>query len=275
MTLRTYAAPLWDLPVEEVDTAAVLSVLQPLWQTKRETASRLRGRIEAALDAARANPEKPTQPGGTGTLMRSWRRNKSCISTSRLSYANVPEFIGRLRSRGSTAALALEFAILTAARSGEALGARWDEIDLEGKAWVISAARMKAAREHRVPLSTRAVEILDALAVVKEGEFVFLGHRRGRPLSDRSMRAVMHRMKIDGVTVHGMRSAFRDWCGDQTNFPREIAEAALAHSVGSDVERAYRRSDALEKRRALMQSWADYCNGRRGDNVVHLTRQAA
>ncbi|PZR82018.1 MAG: hypothetical protein DLM68_16630 [Hyphomicrobiales bacterium] len=159
------------------------------------------------------------------------------------------------------AALALEFLILTAARSGEVLGARWAEIDLAAKVWTVPAARMKAAREHRVPLSDRALAILERLSSARTGEFVFPGQRPGKPLSI-MVEMVVRRMKAEGVTVHGFHSAFRDWSGEETNFPREIAEAALAHATGDATERAYRRGDALEKRRVMMEAWAEYLEAR-------------
>jgi integrase len=166
------------------------------------------------------------------------------------------------------AALALEFAILTAARSGEVLGARWSEIDFEAKVWTVPAGRTKAAREHRVPLSARAMAIVERLADGRTGEFVFPGQRAGRPLSAMAMGMVLRRMKTESVTVHGFRSAFRDWCGETTSFPREIAEAALAHVAGDATERAYRRGDALEKRRNLMEAWATFAS--QGSSVIAM-----
>jgi integrase len=187
-----------------------------------------------------------------------------------MDYADVPAFIAELRERQAMAAMALEFAILTAARSGEVLGARWNEIDLEAKVWAVPAARMKAGREHRVPLSTRALAILEKLAEAKTSDFVFAGQRPGKPLSGMAMEMILRRMKIEGVTIHGFRSAFRDWCGESTSFPREIAEAALAHVAGDATERAYRRGDALEKRRGLMEAWAAFCEPRADSNVVRM-----
>ena len=171
------------------------------------------------------------------------------------------------------AALALEFLILTAARSGEVLGARWGEFDLEAKVWTVPAARMKAGRAHRIPLSTRALAILEKLGEVKAGEIVFAGHKAGKPLSGMAFLMLLRRMKLH-VTAHGFRSSFRDWAGDQTSFPREIAEAALAHVSGDATERAYRRSDALEKRRALMEAWASFCElgGQEFKHLAHDPR---
>lgn len=187
----------------------------------------------------------------------------------------MPEFIGRLRERQAMAAMALEFAISTAARSGEVLGARWNEIDLEAKVWTVPAARKKAGRDHRVPLSTRALAILEKLAEAKTSDFVFAGQRPGKPLSGMALEMALRRMKIEGVTVHGFRSAFRDWAGNETHFPREIAEAALSHVIGDKAERAYRRGDALEKRRGLMDAWAGYCEPKQGDNIVPIKRRGA
>lgn len=184
-----------------------------------------------------------------------------------LPYADVPAFITSLRERDGTAALALEFAILTAARSGEVMGARWAEMDLVAKVWTIPGNRMKAGREHRVPLSARALEIVTALAEAKTGDFVFPGNKPDKPLSAMALEMVLRRMKTD-ATVHGFRSSFRDWAGNETSFPREIAEQALAHVIGDKAEQAYRRGDALERRRELMQAWTSYCDN--GSKVVFL-----
>jgi integrase len=165
----------------------------------------------------------------------------------------------------------LEFAILTAARSGEALGARWSEIDTEAKVWTVPATRIKAGREHRVPLSPRGLAIVEAMRQIRVSDYVFPGYRRGRPLGDMALHVVLKRMEIP-YTVHGFRSTFRDWCGEATNFPREVAEAALAHVVGDQTERAYRRGDALEKRRKLMAAWAAYCEPRVESAVVPMLR---
>ncbi len=280
MTLADYAKPLRALPVDEVDTAAVLGVLQPLWQAKAETAFRLRGRIETVLDAARAmghiprNEANPAQWRGHLDKLLPKRQKLTRGHHAALAYDDVPEFIGRLRERPAIAAMALEFLILTAARSGEVLGARWAETDMVAKVWTVSAARMKAGREHRVPLSTRALAILEKLAEAKTSDFVFAGQRPGKPLSGMALEMVLRRMKMEDVTVHGFRSSFRDWCGEATSFPCEIAEAALAHVAGDATERAYRRGDALEKRRTLMEAWAAFCEpGERAD-VVPMKRRA-
>jgi integrase len=182
-----------------------------------------------------------------------------------MEYQEVPTFVASLREREAVAALALEFTILTAARSGETLGAKWSEMDLQARVWTVPAERMKAGREHRAPLSARAVEILETLVKLRTGDLVFPGQKLGRPLSVMSMKMLLRRMGIAGATVHGFRSSFRDWAGERTSFPREIAEAALAHTVGDETERAYRRGDALEKRRRLMEAWAKFLAPRAPD----------
>jgi integrase len=279
MTLETYAAPLRSRPVDEIDTEAVLGVLQPLWRKTPGTASRLRGRIEAVLGAARAkgytsrNEANPARWRGHLDKLLPKRQKLTRGHHAAMAFDDVPEFIGKLRDRQATAALALEFLTLTAARSGEVLGARWAEFDLKGKVWVIPAARMKAGCEHRVPLSRRALAILDVLAKGKVGEFIFAGQKVGKPLSSMAMEMVLRRMKVESATVHGFRSAFRDWCGEATSFPREIAEAALAHVAGDATERAYRRGDALEKRRGLMEAWAGFCEPKESSNVITMARR--
>ena len=264
MTLKVYAAPLRPLPVAEVSTQDVLKVLQPLWQAKPETASRLRGRIEAVIDAARSAghiDDRATNPARwaghlemllppPGRLARGHHRA--------MAYQDLPAFMKRLSGQDSVGALALRFLILTAARTGEVLGAAWQEFDLEGKVWTVPASRMKAAREHRVPLSGPPIAILKKLGEVRSsGQFIFPGQKRGRPLSNMAFEMLLRRMAVD-VTPHGFRSSFRDWAGDATAFPRELAEAALAHVIGDKAEQAYRRGDALEKRRALMDTWAAF-----------------
>jgi integrase len=277
MTLERYAARLWPLPVDEIDTTAILAVLTPLWQLAPETASRLRGRIEAVLDAARAQGHIPTNEANPAR----WRGHLDQLLPKRqklsrghhaaLPYTEVPDFMRALRQYEGMAALALEFSILTATRRGEVLGARWDEIDLDAALWAIPPERMKAGREHRVPLSGGALAILRELSKAKLGPFVFAG-QAARRLSGAAMNMLLRRMDV-AVTPHGFRSSFRDWCGDMTSAPREVAEAALAHSVGNEVERSYRRGDALEQRRKLMQAWSDYCTGAQTENVVPLRRE--
>ena len=187
-----------------------------------------------------------------------------------MAFDDVLEFIGKLREREAVAALALEFLILTAARSGEVLGARWAEFNLDGKVWTVPASRMKAGIEHRVQLSSRALAILEAIAAARTGEFVFAGQKHGKPLSGTALGMVLRRMKVDGATVHGMRSSFSDWASETTLFQRETVEQCLAHVVGSAVERSYRRGDILEKRRIILEAWAQFIEPRQRSNVVAL-----
>jgi integrase len=253
------AATLRARPVDEIDTEAVLAVLKPMWIDKAETASRLRGRIEAVLDYAKAQGhragENPARWRGHLSHLLPKRGNVTRGHHAAMAYRDVPGFLAGLRKIDNISARGLEFAILTAARSGEVYGATWSEIDLENRVWVIPARRMKAAREHRIPLCERAFEIVGHLATAQISEFIFPGRKSGKPLSHVAMAKVLDRMRVEGATVHGFRSAFRDWAGNETHFAREVAEAALAHA-----EQAYRRSDALEKRRKLMDAWAAFCS---------------
>ena len=279
-SLTEAAAALRSRPVDEIDTEAILAVLKPLWIAKPETASRLRGRIEAVLDAAKAQRHR------TGENPAAWRGHLSHLLPKRpkfkrghhaaMSYQDVAALMARLSKEAAVAARALEVCILTAARSGEILGARWSEFDLTQKVWTIPATRMKASREHRVPLSNRAVSILEALAQIRTCDFVFPSPRGNRPLSHVAMAKVLARLQVAGVTVHGFRSAFRDWAGNETSVPREVAEAALAHVIGDKAEQAYRRSDALEKRSKLMTAWAKYCGSPKiAGNVTKLRARSA
>jgi len=258
-----YCASIRDKAVDQITTEDVLAILSPIWSEKNETASRVRGRIEAVLDAAKAkglrSGENPARWKGHLALTLPKRQKLQRGHHEALPYGEVPAFVKRLRLVRGMSAFALEFATLTAARSGEVRGARWGEMDLGAKVWTVPAARMKAGREHRVPLCARAVEILETLAQLDHGpeDIVFPGQRRGSPLSDMSLTALLRRLEVP-VTVHGFRSSFRDWAGDATAFPREVAEAALAHAVGDATEAAYRRSDALEKRRQMMEEWAAF-----------------
>ena len=259
MTLTVYCAPIADMAVSDISTDDVLRVLKPLWLTKAETASRLRGRIERALDFAKArgmrSGENPARWRGHLDALLPKRQKLTRGHHKAMAFDNVPEFTKRLSGMEGVAPRALEFAILTAARSGEVLGCRWDEVDLSSRIWTVPANRMKGGREHRVPLSGRTIEILEAMQSAKNSEFVFPGSKSDHPLSAMALEMVLRRANVD-ATVHGFRSAFRDWSGERTNFPREVAEAALAHLVGDQTERAYRRGDALEKRRSLLDAWA-------------------
>lgn len=277
MTLSEYAKPLRSKLVDEISTADVLEVLKPIWRKTPETASRLRGRIEAVLDAAKAQGYR------TGENPAAWRGHLSHLLPKRqkltkghhpaLPYEDVPAFIARLRDQKGLSALGLELQILTACRSGEMLGAVWEEIDLASKVWTIPAERTKAGKVHRVPLSGRALEILETLAAVRINEFVLPGNAKGKPLSKMAFEMLMRRMKVTDATPHGFRSSFRDWCGNETNFPRDVAEAALAHRISDATEAAYRRGDALEKRRALMCAWAAYCEPKPA-NVIAFTKKS-
>ena len=235
-TLETYAAPLRAKPVDSIATDDVLAVLKPIWTAKAETASRVRGRIEKILDAAKAkgfrDGENPARWRGHLDHLLPRPSKLARGHHAAMPYEDVAAFLGKLREREATAALALEFCILTAARSGEVLGARWSEIDLDKKIWTVPANRMKPGRVHRVPLSARAVSILKHLAKPKTGDFVFPGHSRGKPLSNMAMEMMLRRLKIEDATVHGFRSSFRDWAGNVTTFPREVTETALSHVSG-------------------------------------------
>lgn len=263
-TLRSYAFPtLGDLSVQDIETPHVLAVLRPIWGQRTETAARLRGRIEQVLDAARAAGaikapwENPARwRGHLDKLLAARGRIARPEHHKALHYREAPRFFSRLQSAEGTGARALEFAILTATRSGEARGARWSEIELVEKVWTIPAARMKANKEHRVPLSPAVLGLLDGLPKFSGEDLVFPAPRGG-PLSDMTLGAVLRRMGME-VTTHGFRSTFRDWAAEQTNYPREVAEMALAHAIGDKVEAAYRRGDLFKKRRLLMTAWSAF-----------------
>lgn len=260
-TLKTYVFPsLGDLPVADIGILEVLTVLEPIWRSKAETANRVRGRIEAIIDAARArgyrSGENPARWRGHLDKILPARPRLSRGHHAALPYKDVPAFLEQLRARKALAALALEFTILTAMRTGEVLGATWTEIDLEERTWTIPAERMKAGREHRVPLAGRAIELL-AETKKLESTFLFPGQRGGK-LSGMAMSMLLRRMGHQ-VTVHGFRSGFRDWAAELTSYPRDVCEMALAHTISDRVEAAYRRGDMFEKRRKLMNDWDHYC----------------
>lgn len=293
-TLATYAAPVFlATPVADIDRDLVLQVLRPIWTCKTETATRVRSRIELVLDYAEAKGlrteglRNPASWSGLRSLLPAARRVTAVVHRPALPYQRVPEFLAALRRRDGTGARALEFAVLTAARSGEVRGAVWAEIDLEAGVWTVPAARMKAKREHRVPLAGAAVALLEAQRDRARGnpgrdDHVFPGARPGRPLSDMSLTAHLRGMNEQGlgfvdrdgqtITAHGFRSSFRDWVAERTHYPAEMAEMALAHTVGSKVEAAYRRGDMFEKRRELMMDWAVFCGVR---NVARDATQEA
>jgi integrase len=262
-TLETYAFPICgSMVTSDIDTATVLRILEPIWKEKTETASRLRGRIESVLDFAiakglRLGPNPARWKGNLALTLPAKRKVSPVEHHPAVPVKDMPKFFNSLQLREGTAARALEFLVLTAARSGEVRGAQWGEIDLAKKVWAIPAERMKAKREHRVPLSTQAIKLLKALSTYKSGGLVFPGAKPTTKLSDMSLTAVMRRMQMNAVP-HGLRSSFRDWVGEATHHPREVAEMALAHTVGSAVEIAYRRGDLFEKRRLMMEDWCHF-----------------
>lgn len=268
-SLRLYAYPhMGEVPVAEVTTEHVMAALAPIWETKSETASRVRGRIECVLDYAK------TRAWRTGENPARWRGHLDNVLPARgkvrkvehhaaLPWTEAGAFMATLRDQAGTGALALRFAILTAARTSEVLGARWSEIDMQGATWTVPAARMKAGAEHRVPLSAPALNVLNEVAALRLTEsadaFLFPSAVAIRSLSNMTMTAVLRRMKRTDLTVHGFRSTFRDWTAETTDFAREVAEVALAHTLGDKVEAAYRRGDLFGKRRELMEAWGEFC----------------
>ena len=279
-TLSTYAYPMiGSLPIASVDTSLVMKVLQPIWTTKPETASRLRGRIEAILNWAtvsefRTGPNPARWRGHLDNLLPARSKIAKVQHHAALPFADLPAFMVELRNQEGVAARALEFLILTAARTGEVIGARWSEINLQDKLWIIPAERMKAGKEHRVPLSARAMEILRTIMpeAIEGDTFVFPGNRPKKPHSNMAFLMLLRRMERSDMTAHGLRSSFRDWCAERTNFPSEVAEMALAHAISSKVEAAYRRGDLFDKRRQLMNAWAAYCATPQTDRVAAFGR---
>lgn len=260
-SLKQHAPAIWSADVSEIDTEMVLTALRPIWTAKHETASRIRGRIERVLDAAKVrgfrSGENPARWRGHLSVLL-MRPNVEQEHHPAMPYEEVPAFVGRLLERRSVSASALRFLILTAARSGEVRGATWDEI--EGDLWRIPGERMKGGREHRVPLTKEA---LVCLPTVRTQSGIIFPGLNGK-LTDMALLMAMRKMKVTDATPHGFRSAFKDWASDCTAFPDEISEEALAHAVGSTVRRAYRRGEAMEKRRRLMEAWADHCTGKTG-----------
>ena len=265
MTLREYAKSLYSKKVDQITTEDVEAVLKPIWLSKNETANRLRSRIEAVIARATAKGYR------SGPNPAQWRNHLSQILPPSQSlirghhkampYGEVPKFVAQLRQSPSVSNLALEFLILTAARTGEVIGAKWDEFDLQAAIWTVPASRMKAKREHRVPLTNRVLEILEVAKSFRNGDYIFPGRKKDTGLSNMALEAVLRRMDLkEKATVHGFRSSFRDWTAEETDHPREIAEISLAHIVGDATERAYRRGDILDKRRILMNDWLVHCN---------------
>jgi len=272
-SLNIQCQPIRNIPINQVETSDVLRVLKPVWISTPETGRRLRSRIERVLDYAHTHGWRSTKnaarwKGHLESVLVPVKSNGIDRHFTAMPYADIPKFLNQLKPKKTVAALALEFTILTAARTGEILGADWSEIDFENKLWAIPSYRMKAKQKHVVPLSDRAMEILYRLSETRHSDFVFPGTKPHKPMSNMSMAMILRRMKID-ATVHGFRSSFRDYCGDQTSFPREVAESALAHKVGNSVEQAYRRRDALDKRRQLMNVWSNFCSGKfENQNIV-------
>ncbi len=271
-TLESYVYPVFgSLPVQGVDVGLVMRVLEPIWGTKTETASRVRGRIESILDWASARGyrlgENPARwRGHLQNLLPRRAKVQKVEHLPALPYGEVGAFMVGLRRQQGTAASALEFLILTACRTGEVTGARWGELNIGEALWTVPAERVKSGRQHRVPLSPAALAIIQAMqkerATERDDGFVFPGGKRGRPLSDAALWAALKRTGRSDLTVHGFRSTFRDWAAERTNYPREAAEMALGHAVSDKVEAAYRRGDLFEKRRRLMDEWARFCDVR-------------
>ena len=277
-TLKTYVRPVFgSLPVQAVDVALVMQVLEPIWTTKSETAARIRGRIESVLNWAKARGyrtgENPAQwRGHLDNLLPARSKIAKTKHHAALPYDQIPQFMDALRRQDGVAPRALEFAILTAARTGEIIGARWNEIDVATKVWTVPATRMKNGREHRVPLSAGALAALDKIDKGGPDDFVFTGRKKSQ-LSNMALLMLLRRTGHVSLTTHGFRSTFRDWVAERTNFPGEVAEMALAHSVGDKVEAAYRRSDLFEKRGRLMAEWTKFCaGGKSAATVVSIGR---
>lgn len=268
-TLRQHAAAIWKADVATVDTEMVLTALRPIWNSKRETAQRVRGRIEKILDAAKArglrSGENPARwKGHLENLLSSAQPERGHHAA--MPYADVPAFVTRLATKSSVSAEALRFLIFTAARSGEVRGATWDEIS--GDVWSIPGSRMKAGKDHRVPLSGPARAVLNSIPLALRQGLIFPG--LNGPMSDMTLTSALKKRGVTDVTVHGFRSSFRDWAGDCTSYPREVIEQALAHTIQNKAERAYRRSDALDKRRDLMNAWGNFCTGAVASNIHQL-----
>jgi integrase len=272
-SLEEYVFPVFGkLPVTAIDTSLVMRAIEPIWAAKTETASRVRGRVECILDWAKARGhrqgENPARwkghlenllPARTKAKAAARRETGRAEHHAALPYGEIAQFMVELRQQEGFAARSIEFAILTASRSGEALGCTWPEIDRKARLWTIAGDRMKGGKEHRVPLSDAAMAIVEEMAAIRQGAHVFAGAKAGRPLSSKTLLVLLRRMGRGDLTVHGFRSTFSDWCAEATNFSAEVRELALAHAVGSKVEAAYRRGDLFEKRRALAESWARYC----------------
>ncbi|MEQ9491539.1 MAG: tyrosine-type recombinase/integrase [Alphaproteobacteria bacterium] len=264
-TLENYVYPIFGKkPVQDIETQDILAVLEPIWFEKTETATRVRGRIEAILDSATVQKyrqgENPARwKGHLDKLLPSKSKIQAVTHLNAMPWQDVPPMMKQLGRQEGIAALGLRFLILTATRTGEVLLATWDEIDEAESVWIIPGKRMKAGKEHRIPLSKHAVTILKEARKHSTSDYIFPGQRKNRPLSNMAFLQLLKRMKRLDVTVHGFRSSFRDWVAETTPYPNEVAEMALAHAVSSQVEAAYRRGDLLEKRRQMMEDWANFC----------------
>lgn len=275
-TLTTYVYPVFgSLPVDKIDVGLVLKALEPIWKTKTETASRVRGRIENVLDWATAreyregsNPAR--WKGRLDKLLPPRSKVQKVVHHPALGYEGIGDFMATLRKQDNTSSLGLEFLILTAARTGEVIGAKWCEFDLKKEIWTIPEERMKMEAEHRVPLSADAMTILTSMKKLATSEYVFNGRDKGCPLSNAAFLQLLKRMKFSHITPHGFRSTFRDWTAERTAYAREVAEMALAHTIENKVEAAYRRGDLFEKRSRMMKDWAVYCSMPSDADVVSL-----
>ena len=272
--LEKLCAPIRSVPVNEIETAHVLKVLKPVWTKTPETGRRLRSRIERVIDYASAHGwrsgDNPARWRGHLQNILIIKKRETVKHFPAMPYVEVPSFMRELREKDNMAAKALEFTVLTAARTGETLKATWAEIDFKAALWTIPADRMKMRVEHKVPLTSSVIDLLAPLYELRLSDYLFPGQNPHRPLSDMSMTMLLRRMGHNDFTVHGFRSSFRDFAGDETTVAREVAEAALAHSIGNAIEAAYRRGDALEKRRGLMQLWEAHCAGVKSENVVRF-----
>jgi integrase len=278
-TLKTYVYPIFGhLNVADIDKGLVLQVLEPIWTKKTETAKRLRGRIESILDWAtvkefRAGENPARWKGNLEVLLPMPSKVQAVVHHPSLPYKDVGGFMEILRQKGDVSAHCLEFIILTACRTNEAIGATWAEVDFDNAIWTIPSKRMKSLKEHRVPLSKATLNVLQNMLEIKQSEFVFAGGKRNKPLSNMACLQLLKRMGRSDVTVHGFRSTFRDWASEHTNYSNEVSEMALAHAVSDKVEAAYRRGDLFDKRKQQMNDWAEFCDRiyeKRSDNVVPI-----
>jgi len=276
-TLATYASPVFgSVPVQDVDTDHVMRAIEPIWNTKMETARRVRGRVEVILDWAKVRGyrtgENPARwRGHLNHLLPARSKVRTVKHHAALPYTEIPAFMKELREIEGTGAAAVEFLILTAGRTSEVIYARWAEIDLKNHVWIVPAERMKGGREHRVPLSAAATTVLKRMKQL-DCDYVFSGRTPDSPLSNMALLMTLGRMNRGDITSHGFRSTFRDWAAERTNFPSEVVEMALAHAVESKTEAAYRRTDLFDKRRSLIESWAEYCGKRKPDRQIRPSR---